>query len=156
MRRLFGGMALGAVLLTGCGSDDGGQQASSPTATTTTAAPATQASDRCEAVSGVLVAAIKAGLTVTGGTLRNAKAVRSKDFEKVWMVAADIQGSGMEGSEDIGVWATNSLQGDGLVFAIDGFAQEFSDWGHGDTTDANITQAADGVQEAKDCVQRKG
>jgi len=103
------------------------------------------------------VAAIKEGLTVTGGgTLRNAKAVRSKDFEKVWMVAADIQGSGMEGSEDIGVWATNSLQGDGLVFAIDGFAQEFSDWGHGDTTDANITQAADGVQEAKDCVQRQG
>jgi hypothetical protein len=32
MRRLFGGMALGAVLLRGCGSNDAGQQAS-PTTT---------------------------------------------------------------------------------------------------------------------------
>jgi hypothetical protein len=28
MRRMFRGMALGAVLLTGCGGDDTGQQAS--------------------------------------------------------------------------------------------------------------------------------
>lgn len=41
MRGLLGGMALGAVLLTGCGGDDAGQQASPTTvATTTTTLPA--------------------------------------------------------------------------------------------------------------------
>jgi hypothetical protein len=40
MRRLFGGIALGAVLLTGCGSDNAGQQASPTTVATTTTLPA--------------------------------------------------------------------------------------------------------------------
>jgi ABC-type glycerol-3-phosphate transport system substrate-binding protein len=40
MRRLFGGMALGAVLLTGCGGDNAGEQAS-PSTTATTVAPTT-------------------------------------------------------------------------------------------------------------------
>jgi hypothetical protein len=43
MRRLFGGMALGAVLLTGCGSNDAGQQASPTTTSTTLADPAATA-----------------------------------------------------------------------------------------------------------------
>jgi hypothetical protein len=98
------------------------------------------------------VAAIEEGLTVSGGgSLRNARAVKSNDLEKVYMVAADIQGDGMEGNDDIGVWATNSLQGNGLIFSVDGFAKEFSDWGDAATTDAQITQAADGVDEAKEC-----
>jgi hypothetical protein len=148
---------IAVVVLAGCGGN-GGQQAEEPAPTrpAATAAPTT-APSRCLDVPKALVDAIETGLTVTGGgSLRNARAVRSKDFEKVWMVAADIQGEAMEGGDDIGVWATNSLRGDGLIFAIDGFAQEFSNWGHGDETDANITQAADGVQEAKDCVQRQG
>jgi hypothetical protein len=89
-----------------------------------------------------------------GGTLRNGHAVKSNDFSKVYMVAADIQGGDMEGNGEVGVWATNSLDGTGLIFAVDGFAKEFSDWGHGDTTDANITQSSDGAAEAKECASR--
>jgi hypothetical protein len=70
------------------------------------------------------------------------------------MVAADIHGIGMEGNGEIGVWATNSLDGSGLIFAVDGLAKEFSDWGHGDTTDANIMQSSDGVAEAKECASK--
>jgi hypothetical protein len=70
------------------------------------------------------------------------------------MVAADIQGTGMEGDGEIGVWATNSLDGSGSIFAVDGLAKEFSDWGDGDTTDANIIQSSDGVSEAKECASR--
>ena len=99
--------------------------------------------------------AIAEGLTVTGGgTLRNGYAVKSDDFAKVYMVAADIQGTGMEGDNEIGVWATNSLDGAGLIFAVDGLAKEFSDWGRGDTSDAHITLSSDGVSEAKECASK--
>jgi hypothetical protein len=110
---------------------------------------------RCEKVSSAVLNAIAEGLTVTGGgTLRGGYAVKSKDFSKVYMVAADIQGTGMEGNSEVGVWATNSLDGTSLIFAVDGLAKEFSDWGHGDTTDANITLSSDGVSEAKECASR--
>jgi hypothetical protein len=110
---------------------------------------------RCERVSSAVLNAIAEGLTVSGsGTLRNGYAVKSKDFSKVYMVAADIQGVGMEGEGEVAVWATNSVDGTGLIFAVDGLAKEFSDWGHGDETDANITQSSDGVSEAKECASK--
>jgi hypothetical protein len=108
----------------------------------------------CQPASKALVAAIEEGLTVTGGgSLRRAHIARSDDFEKVYMVAADVQGDGLEGGGDIGVWATNSPKGEGLIYAIDGVAQEFSDWGHGDQTDAAIDQFAHGVDEARACAE---
>ena len=147
-------LACAVIMLTACNgtetveSDD---RTESPQAT----APATTVTGRCEKVSNAVLNAIAKGLTVTGGgTLRNGYAVKSDDFSKVYMVAADIQGVGMEGDNEIGVWATNSLDGTGLIFAVDGVAKEFSDWGHGDTTDANITQSSDGVSEAEECVTR--
>jgi hypothetical protein len=118
-------------------------------------APPTTVTGRCEKVSSAVLNAIAEGLTVTGGgTLRNGYAVKSDDFSKVYMVAADIQGAGMEGDNEIGVWATKSLDSAGLIFAVDGVAKEFSDWGHGDTTDAHITQSSDGVSEAEECASR--
>jgi len=143
------------VVAAACGDGDGDSESASgttgqPRSTTTQA----QEPNRCVTVPSALVAAIEEGLTVSGGgTLRNARAVKSNDFEKVYMVAADIQGAGMEGNEQVGVWATNSLKGDGLIFSVDGQAKEFSDWGDGATTDANITQAADGVDEARECAR---
>jgi len=119
-----------------------------------TASPTT-VTGRCELVSSAVLNAIAEGLTVNGGgTLRNGYAVKSDDFSKVYMVAADIQGTGMEGDGEVGVWATNSLDGGGLIFAVDGLAKKFSDWGHGDTTDAHITQSSDGVAEAKECASK--
>jgi hypothetical protein len=75
------------------------------------------------------------------------------DFEKVYFVAAEIQGLGLEGDGDVGVWATNSKRAEGLILAVDGVAQEFSDWGDSDKTDAAIDQSADGVEEARACAQ---
>jgi endonuclease YncB( thermonuclease family) len=112
---------------------------------------------RCEEVPQEIVEAIATGiLPETGATLRGAQAVKSKDFEKVWFVAADLEDPGLDGTDQIGVWATNNIQhaGGGLIFAVDGFAQQFTDWGHGDTTDAHITMADDGADEATRCVRR--
>jgi hypothetical protein len=88
-----------------------------------------------------------------GGKLRNGYVVRSADFKKMYIVAADIQGLGMEGKDDIGVWATNSLAEGGLTFAVDGFAQDFSDWSDADLTDPAITTNDDGVDEARSCAE---
>jgi hypothetical protein len=143
-----------AALVAACsGTDtvDSNNRTESPEAT---GSPTTVVG-RCEKVSSAVLNAIADGLTVSGsGALRNGYAVKSKDFSKVYMVAADIQGTGMEGDNEIGVWTTNSLDGAGLILAVDEVAKEFSDWGHGDTTDANITQSSDGVSEAKECATK--
>lgn len=85
-----------------------------------TAPPAADTS-RCLGVGAALVDAIETGLTLDGGSLGRAAAVRSNDFDKVWFVAAQITGPGVN---DVGVWATNSLEaGGGLIFAADGLAR---------------------------------
>ena len=84
-------------------------------------------------------------------TLRRGYIVRSNDFDKVFMVGAEIDGPSIKDRREVGVWATNSKTGNGLIFAVDGMAKEFSDWGAGDKTDAQIDQTADGVDEAKEC-----
>jgi hypothetical protein len=39
------------------------------------------------------------------------------------------------------------------VFAVDSVAQEFSDWGDADKTDAAIDQSADRVEQARACAE---
>jgi hypothetical protein len=142
------------LTMVGCGGTDTTNNDNRTQSPQKPAAPTTVVG-RCEKVSSAVLNAIAEGLTVTGGgTLREGYAVKSKDFNQVYMIAADIQGTGMEGNGEIGVWATNSLDGAGGIFAVDGVAKEFSDWGHGDTTDAHITQSSDGVAEAKECATR--
>jgi hypothetical protein len=64
-------------------------------------------------------AAVKTRPMVSGFAcvLRDGFIVRSGDFEKVYMVAADIQGPGLERAGDVGVWAINSPNAEGLVYA---------------------------------------
>lgn len=103
--------------------------------------------NRCAPAPGALLAAISQGLTVTGGgTLRDGSTVKSNAFSNVWMVAAEIDGPGLEGNGDIGIWATNDTSGAGAIYAVDAVAREFSDWGKGSATDAD-----DGASEAKRC-----
>lgn len=111
---------------------------------------------RCLDVPEAMISAIENRLTVIGGgTLdyETAQAVRSGSYNKLFFIAAVIQGPGMD-SKPIGIWATNDLDG-GLVFAIDAMASEFSDLFLGSETDAHITQFDDGGQESEKCVQYK-
>jgi hypothetical protein len=133
--------ALVVLLASSCGGDDGGNDASA----------------RCENVPQALVDAMEEGLEVTGGggTLTNAKAVKSNDFERVYFISADIDGPGLEGPDDIGTWAKSGplRVGEGLILAVDGVANEFSDWGDGRKTDAMLSMDNDGAEESKDCVE---
>lgn len=122
------------------------------------AAPATPKPARCLDVPVALVDAIASGLTVSGGgSLRaeSAQAVKSTAYEKVYFVAADIQGQGIEGPTDVGVWATNSLAGAGTIFSVNAVAAEMSEWPKGEKTKAGITMADDGAQESEDCLQAR-
>lgn len=106
---------------------------------------------RCLPVPAGLGDGIGSGLE-SGITASNWQAVKSTDFEKVYMVAGKLSGPGM-GDDTIGVWATNRLEASpGMILAVDGIAQEFSDWPDGDTTDAETSSTDDGVSEARDCV----
>lgn len=115
------------------------------------------AESRCEPVDNVLIGAIGEGLTVDGGgSLRNVQAVQSGDFESAYFVVADLQGEGLEGANDIGIWVTNDLAAPTSIYAVDEMAKEFSDWGDGGQTDAGFSTSDDGAQEAKECVEAAG
>jgi hypothetical protein len=65
--------------------------------------------NRCVDVPPVLVDAISAGLKFPGVAIRDAKAVKSDDFEQAWFVSADLEGDGvnLDGPGDIATWVTN-------------------------------------------------
>jgi endonuclease YncB( thermonuclease family) len=107
---------------------------------------------RCLDVDQAMTDAIATGLE-GGLSLRGAQAVRSEDFEEVYFIAADIEEPGMDGADQIGVWASNALKaGEGLILAVNEVAQELTDWPDADSTDAEMTMADDGAEEARGCV----
>lgn len=120
-----------------------------------------QRDPRCIRVAKELLRQIEFGLTTDGkGRLRNeAFAVRSDDYSKVWMVAAEVDAPGLEGVGDIAVWGTNEdpsrRTSSGLILRANSIAGEFSDWGaaaeEGSAADLNSTD--DGVAEAETCVR---
>jgi hypothetical protein len=110
---------------------------------------------RCEPASPALIDAISEGLNIAGGgSLTNGFTVRSEDFDEVFFVAAELVGADLDG--EVAVWATNRLDGTGSVFSVGGFANEFSDWGDGGATDANLSLDDDGAEEAEDCAEDAG
>jgi hypothetical protein len=154
--RLFWMSTLLTVVVLSAGCGDTLETADAPRTSPTSAeeaAPPPEEGLRCQPVSAALLEAIASGLTVSGGgKLRNGFAVKSEDFSEVYFVSAEIDGPGMEGDGEVGTWATNSLEpGGGLILAVGGLAHEFSDWGHGEQTDAALSPDDDGVDESQEC-----
>jgi hypothetical protein len=137
----------GALALAGCGSDDDGSDEAADSARARSGpVPA------CEPASDALLRKIEAGLTVHGGgSLQTGYFTRSRDFDNVYMVAAEVQGPGLEDNGDVGVWSTNRTSATGLTYAVDPVAQKFSDWGDADEIAAAITVGDDGVARARKC-----
>ena len=111
-------------------------------------------SNRCIAVTAAKLESILPLTATGGGTLRNAWAVKSSDFSKVWFLAAemDFTGGG-EGNGQIGVWATNDLEPVVGFFSVNGLALEFTDWADGPASDAQLSMSDDGASEAEACVK---
>jgi hypothetical protein len=119
--------------------------------------PSVTPSVACLPVPPELVSSIDHGLTIQGGgTFRNAKAVKSIDYETVYFISGDLQGAGLEGDADIATFARNGeLDGSGMIIAVDEVANEFSDWGDGRTMKSPITMSDDGASQSQDCVSKE-
>jgi hypothetical protein len=110
---------------------------------------------RCLAVSAQKLESILPLTAYGGGTLRDAYAVKSLDFSKVWFIAAEMDFEGGEGDGEIGVWATNDLEPIVGFFSVNGLALEFTDWADGPSSDAQLSMSDDGASEAEECVKDK-
>lgn len=145
---------LGLTLsLVGCaGGDKPAANPASSSKARNTSPAASPTSSECLGVSRVLLrqiaSRVEAGVV---GPLRltSGKAVRSKDFAKVYFVAANMTAPGLS---DVGVWATNDLAAPGTILAVDGFAQQFTDWTDADKSGAHISAGDPSVDRAKDCL----
>lgn len=99
-------------------------------------------SARCEMPSRSKLEDISAGLD-SGLNLGTASAVKSRDFERVWMIAAVVEPDG-----DVGVWASNSRATSGLIYAVNAAARSHSDWG----VLPGVRSGDDGIDESIACV----
>lgn len=54
---------------------------------------------------------------------------------------------------EVAVWASNRLDGTGLIYSVNNFALSFSDWGDGGRTQAGFSMSDDGAREAVACVE---
>jgi hypothetical protein len=81
----------------------------------------------CEAAPDTLVTAVSAGL-VAGTSLTGARMVRDPEREDTWLVAAELDGPGISGEGEIGVWATDRPDDPATIYSVDAFALQFSDW----------------------------
>jgi len=134
------------------------QERAAPAAAEAAEAAGDRATDlsRCEPVSDAFAGLIASGLTVEGGAgLRAAQAVRSRDYETLWFVSADIEAETLQGREELATWATNDLGGGGFVYAVPGRATVFSDWLDGATTEAYLSGFEDGVSLSHACVRAR-
>lgn len=122
-----------------------------PTSTPPEAVPARPAVT-CEPVPQNLRDLIGETLTVQGGgSIGRAGAVRSGAHANAYFVAAEIQGPGMD--DAVGTWATNRLDGTGMILSVDGTAKEFSVLPDGARTAAAFSMADPGAREARGCLR---
>lgn len=105
----------------------------------------------CETPSEALVVRLSEGLKA-GVTLENMQAVKSADYSNVYFVSAVIVGPGVSG-RPTGTWATNRLDGSGVTYSVDGYANQFSPWGDGGKTQAAFSMSRNGARASADCAK---
>jgi len=110
---------------------------------------------RCIPASSAQVEIIRIGVKgiQESNHIQSVWAVRSNDYERVWFVAAEIVGPGIQPKQAIGLWAIPGEleQPSAGAWSVNGFALEFSDWANGPNSDANLSMYDDGAQEAILC-----
>ena len=113
------------------------------------------ATGECEQVPDATLTQITEALTVDGGSIRAAHQVRSKLYNNIYMVAADIEGPGLDGPDDIGVWASGEIQGtDATLSWVNSEARDNTELlGGSQQGTTRFTPTAHGIRESIKCVQ---
>jgi hypothetical protein len=147
-------VAIGATTPGSSGTGGGGTDPTPGASSKPTPNQSSAPSNRCIAVSAAKLESMLPLTAAGGGTLRNGWAVVSADFSKVWFLAAEMDFAGAEGNGEIGVWAVNDLAPHyGTIFSVNSFALEFTSWGNGPATSAQLSMSDDGASEAEACVK---
>ena len=113
------------------------------------------ATGECEQVPEATLTQISESLTVDGGSIRAAHQVRSKLYNNIYMVAAEIEGPGLDGPDDIGVWASGEIQGtDATLSWVNSEARDNSELlGGSQQGTTRFTPTAHGIRESIQCVK---
>lgn len=117
-----------------------------PTGTSTTGA-AREEGSRCEAADAAARAIAERLLpeaTYTG----TSAAVKSEDFDSIYMVALEIE---TPGEQEAAVFSVNSLENPENITALNRFAQQYSEW-PAPEAGAEVTFENDGADDARVCV----
>lgn len=145
-----------ALISMGCGSST--SVSPTPVATSIPTLPSLPTNTalplRCVPASSAQIENIRVGVKgiEQNNDIKSVYAVRSNDYERVWFVAAEITGTGIQPKQVIGLWAiSGELEQPGLTYSVNSFALQFSDWGDGTKTDAQLSEFDDGAQEAIFC-----
>ena len=140
MRRVILVMAVLMVVAAACSSSDSGS-------TTDTGLP--DDPERCEPAPQAVLDYLQTGLTSDELTIEWGYAVKSTDYEDVWIVTTGIQGPNDQDFATFairaGVWPTEYI---GAV-AVGELSQTISTWG--DNIDVIVTTATDDVTSAEAC-----
>jgi hypothetical protein len=140
----------------GCGGDDSDTVGATETKPADDLAAAT-IDPRCSIVPPVIVKTLERGLKKSGQrSLRFAQSIKSRDFGSVYFVAADVEGKGLGGADDVGVWAMNNLTFGGVVFAVNAVAKELSEFGDGAKFDPKLTMKNEGAELSRRCTESIG
>ncbi len=82
-------------------------------------------------------------------------AVRSNDFEEVYMVATMLYGPSMEEGVGPAIFAVAGDPNDpGMWYSIDSFALAFTDFPEGSIFYEELNRNADGVEDVKTCYKK--
>lgn len=134
---LLAGLAAATLTLTACGGGDNGNPA---------------AASSCEPVSQEKLNRIADGADKgLEFELADGAAFRSPDHDKVWLIAARMHDGSLGNDVQIGVWASNSLDLDGTILAVNNMAQRFTHWPDAEKP-AGIGPVDPLVKNATDCL----
>jgi len=98
---------------------------------------------------GQLMAAVQRGYSV-----RNLDYVRSNQYEHTLFLAGDMEGPGLDGTQDIGVWAIDLANGQNTFYEMNDLAAQHGGWIPGVHNGYSMTD--DGVAEVVECATAFG
>jgi hypothetical protein len=138
------------VALAGCSSSAPKQ---APVETVTLPAAPSQAAPTCIPVSSAMGQSIMSKATPgSGARFTKAVAVKSPDFARVYFIALEFTAGGVE--NQVAVFASSELTPVGApIMAVDGVAQQVTDWPDADKSKAAISKSDPYVTAAKACLK---
>jgi hypothetical protein len=82
-------------------------------------------------------------------TVRNAYYVKSNEANHVLFVSADLEGTGLDGTDDIGTWATDINTGGNTFYEVNDLAAQSGGWVPGSVK--GYSMSSDGASESFEC-----